>query len=177
MQRKLRRRNPGTNSHPQYPVRDHLNPRERDMNALNKALLPLLILFFSASHARGQSPDTSSYHIASSGIPWQPVDLPAFPEGLEVRSLHANPHNGAGASRLRFPEGYVEPRHFHTTAGHSIYVLNGRIELSGVEAGAGHFFYTPPNVIHELLALEPSEILIWSDGPLDFHLSESGGGG
>jgi quercetin dioxygenase-like cupin family protein len=73
---------------------------------------------------------------------------------------------------LRFPAGYVEPRHYHTTAGHSIYVLSGRINFAGIEAPAGDFFYTPPNVVHDLVALEESEILIWSDGPLDFHLSE-----
>ena len=51
-----------------------------------------------------------------------------------------------------------------------------RISFTGIEAAEGHFFYTPPYTVHDLVALEPSEILIWSDGPLDFHLSDADDG-
>lgn len=139
------------------------------------AVLALAISYVVVADAYSQTPGTSTgiTHVAGPELAWEPVEQPAFPEGLEVRRLHRNPRIDGGSSVLRFPAGYAEPRHFHTTAGHSIYVLRGRINYTGIEAAEGHFFYTPPNVVHDLVALEESEILIWSDGPLDLHLSEA----
>lgn len=146
-----------------------------DMNVLKTAILPLIFFVLVTTKAHSQSADTLNViiHVASMEIDWVPINQPDFPEGLMAKRLHNNSFTNGGASLLKFPIGFAEPRHFHTTAGHSIYVLSGRINFSGVEAIPGHFFYTPPNVIHELIALEASEVLIWSDGPLDFHLSEA----
>lgn len=145
------------------------------MNVLKTAILPLIFSVLITTNAHSQSADTSKgiTQVASMEIDWIPINQPDFPEGLMAKRLHSNSFTNGGASLLKFPSGFAEPRHFHTTAGHSIYVLKGRINFSGIEAIPGHFIYTPPNVIHELIALEPSEVLIWSDGPLDFHLSEA----
>lgn len=144
------------------------------MKAWKGAALALAVSCSIAAdtHAQTPSSSTETTHVAGSDVEWRPTENPAFPEGLESKRYPDNPRTDGGAAVLRFRAGYAEPRHYHTTAGHSIYVLRGRIEFSGVEAPAGDFFYTPPNVVHDLVALEPSEILIWSDGPLDLHLSE-----
>lgn len=110
--------------------------------------------------------------VSAAELDWGKIDQPAFPDGLEIKRLHENPRINGRVGVLRFPKGYAEPRHVHTTAGHSIYVLTGRISFEGLAATSGDFIYTPPNVVHDLVALEASEILLWSDGPLDMHLSE-----
>ena len=119
------------------------------------------------------APPAAVFHVDSASIDWQPVTGTPFPDGLERRALHTNERIGGGAAMLRFPKGYVEPRHFHTTAGHSVYILKGRIKVAGEAVGPGHFFYAPPNVAHgPNEALEDTEILIWTDGPLDLHLGD-----
>lgn len=144
------------------------------MNVWKGAMLAVTVSCVVPAAAFGQAASSSPgiTHVARSDVAWKPTENPALPEGLESRRIHTDARTDAGAAVLRFPAGYAEPRHYHTTAGHSIYVLKGRIRFAGIEAPAGDFLYTPPDVVHDLVALEPSEILIWTDGPLDFHLSE-----
>lgn len=49
---------------------------------------------------------------------------------------------------MRHPKGYIEPVHYHTTAGHYIYMLEGRMRFEGVEAKADDFVYTLPYHAH-----------------------------
>lgn len=87
--------------------------------------------------------------------------------------LKIDQETGIGAALRWHPEGYVEPRHYHTTAAHSIYVLEGKLDVGGVEAGPGHFFHFPAYTAHgPLVALEDAVFLIWSEGPLDLELGD-----
>lgn len=104
---------------------------------------------------------------------WESSEMPGFPEGAMRKLLKIDEETGIGAALRRHPEGYVEPRHYHTTAAHSIYVLEGRLDVGGVEVGPGHFFHFPPNVAHgPLVSLEDAVFLIWSEGPLDIHFGD-----
>jgi hypothetical protein len=101
------------------------------------------------------------------------TDTPGFPDGAMRKLLKIDQETGIGAALRWHPEGYVEPRHYHTTAAHSIYVLEGKLDVGGVEAGPGHFFHFPAYTAHgPLVALEDVVFLIWSEGPLDLELGD-----
>lgn len=104
---------------------------------------------------------------------WERTDTPGFPPGATRKLLHFDEETGVGSALRRHPEGYSEPRHYHTTGGHSIYVLEGRLGVGGVEAGPGQFFHFPANTAHgPIVSLEDSVFLIWSDGPLDMEFGD-----
>jgi len=100
-------------------------------------------------------------------------DHAQLPRGQVRKLLHRNPANGAAAALARHPKGYLEPRSYHTTANHGIYILEGRLRYGDVEAGPGELFYAPAGHAHgPLEALDDVELLIWTDGPLDLHLGD-----
>ena len=106
-------------------------------------------------------------------VPWQKISRPGFPDGQEIKPLHVNKQTGGKASILKFPKGFIEPRHYHTTGGHSAYILKGKMKMGDKVYGAGNFFYFPADVAHgPNEALEEVEALVWTDGPLDTHLGE-----
>jgi hypothetical protein len=104
---------------------------------------------------------------------WERADTPGFPEGAMRKLLKIDQETGIGAALRWHPEGYVEPRHYHTTAAHSIYVLEGKLDVGGVQGGPGHFFYFPGCTAHgPMVAMEDSVFLIWTEGPLDLQLGD-----
>jgi quercetin dioxygenase-like cupin family protein len=116
---------------------------------------------------------TEVLHLHTGQIPWRAVNNPNFPQGLQEKLLHQNSEKQTSVAMVKFPKGYLEPRHFHTTAGHYGYMLSGKMISDGMEVGPGDFLYFPANVEHgPNLALTEVELLRWSDGPLDLHLVE-----
>jgi hypothetical protein len=104
---------------------------------------------------------------------WERSVTPGFPEGALLKLLKIDQETGIGAALRWHPQGYVEPRHYHTTAAHSIYVLEGKLDVGGVEAGPGHFFHFPAYTAHgPLVAVEDVVFLIWTEGPLDLELGD-----
>ena len=121
----------------------------------------------------GSAANGSMTVVDSSQVPWKKVARPGFPDGQEIKPLHANERISGRTSILKFPTGYIEPRHYHTTGGHSAYILKGKMKMGDKVYGAGEFFYFPANVAHgPNEALEEVEALVWTDGPLDVHLGE-----
>jgi len=84
------------------------------------ALVALVLLSAPAAERK-------SFTVQSSQIAWQAMHIPGFPDGLQQRLLHDNKDNKLLSAIVKYPKGYHEPRHYHTTCGHSIYVLKGRI--------------------------------------------------
>lgn len=132
-----------------------------------RVLIPFLALFCGAALVpRAASAQITA--VSTEELRWERSDAPGFPEGAERKLLKIDPETGIGAALRRHPRGYVEPRHYHTTAGHSIYVLQGRLDVGGVEAGPGNFFHFPAYTAHgPLTSLENTVFLIWTEGPLD----------
>lgn len=111
--------------------------------------------------------------VNTGAMTWERSDAPGLPEGAMRKLLKLDQDTGVGAALRWHPEGYVEPRHYHTTAAHSIYLLEGTLNVGGVEAGPGHFFHFPAYTAHgPLVALEDAVFLIWSEGPLDLELGD-----
>jgi quercetin dioxygenase-like cupin family protein len=86
--------------------------------------------------------------------------------------LHDNQQNKLVSAIVRFPKGFVEPRHYHTTCGHSIYILRGKLKSPEGVLSAGTFIYSAVNEPHgPFTAVEETEILFYTDGPFDYHLA------
>ncbi|MEZ5404492.1 MAG: hypothetical protein R2729_32740 [Bryobacteraceae bacterium] len=133
-----------------------------------KPILVALAVLMTASAAGEKSFLTQANRIA-----WRPITPPGAPAGLMQRLLHDNEDNGLTSAIVKFPKGYIEPRHYHTKCGHSIYVLKGRIKAPGAVWTPGNFHYAAVNERHgPLEALEESEILFYTDGPFDYHVEE-----
>ncbi|HUF65536.1 MAG TPA: cupin domain-containing protein [Gemmatimonadaceae bacterium] len=135
-------------------------------------LLPAVVLVWMAT----SMPKTALAQITAintRALTWERSDTPGLPEGARRKVLKIDHATGIGAALRWHPRGYVEPRHYHTSAAHSIYVLEGTLEVGGVEAGPGHFFHFPASTAHgPLVALEDSVFLIWTEGPLDLELGD-----
>jgi quercetin dioxygenase-like cupin family protein len=114
-----------------------------------------------------------SITVQSSKIAWEPLQIPGFPEGLQRRTLHDNQDNKLQSSLVKYPKGFREPRHYHTTCGHSIYVLKGRLRAPEGDLTAGAFTFAAVNERHgPFFAVEETEILFYTDGPLDMHIED-----
>jgi mannose-6-phosphate isomerase-like protein (cupin superfamily) len=78
------------------------------------------------------------------------------------------------SSILTYPEGFREPRHYHETCGHYMYILEGRIKSPEGDLTPGMFAYAAPGERHgPYEVLEPSKALFYTDGPLDFIVDEA----
>lgn len=139
---------------------------------LYRNLIPAIALVCAAT----SMPEDALAQITATNtgeMTWEPADAPGFPEGATRKLLKVDQETGVASALRRHPEGYVEPRHYHTTAAHSIYVLEGRLDVGGVEAGPGHFFHFPAYAAHgPLVSLEDSVFLIWTEGPLDLEFGD-----
>ena len=117
--------------------------------------------------------ERKSFTVQSMNITWQPMHIPGFPEGLQQRLLHDNKDNKLMSALVKYPKGFHEPRHYHTTCGHTIYVLKGRIRTPNGDLTPGSFTYDAVNERHgPLIAVEESEILFYTDGPFDMHIED-----
>jgi quercetin dioxygenase-like cupin family protein len=82
---------------------------------------------------------------------------------------------------VRFPEGYQEPWHSHTTTYHSVLVKgefqtkskDGDVEVS-IVCGPGSYAVQPGGAVHSEVNAGAGELvaLVYFDGPVDFILDE-----
>ena len=135
---------------------------------LKPSLALAALILFSAPAA-----ERKSFTVQSMNVAWQPMHIPGFPDGLQQRLLHDNKDNKLMSALVKYPKGFHEPRHYHTTCGHTIYVLKGRIRTPNGDLVPGSFTYDAPNERHgPLIAVEESEILFYTDGPFDMHIED-----
>ena len=134
-----------------------------------KTALALIALALLAATAA----ERKSFTIQAGQIAWQPMHIPGFPDGLQQRLLHDNKDNKLQSAIVKYPKGFREPRHYHTTCGHSIYILKGRLRAPEGDLPAGAFTYAAPNDRHgPFIAVEETEILFYTDGPFDMHIED-----
>jgi hypothetical protein len=132
---------------------------------IRKLVFVLAISMLALVAATGDS----SFTVKTSEIAWQAVAIDGMPAGLQARPLHENPRTKMSSSIVQYPKGFHEPRHHHNTCGHYIYILKGRLQAPGGDLVAGMFTYAAPKEPHgPFTALEPTEILFYTDGAFDF---------
>jgi len=100
---------------------------------------------------------------------WSPCpdDLPP---GAMLKVLSADEDTGAVAAAVKFPAGYVEPKHGHP-CGHDIYIVQGALinTETGQATSKGMYFYAPAGDIHGPFRVPEDEdciFLVVTDGPL-----------
>ena len=115
-----------------------------------------------------------SFTVDSARVAWTPVSLPGVSPGLQQRVLHQNKRNQLSSAIVRFPKGFREPRHYHTTCGHSIFMLKGRLRSPSGVLMPGTFNYAAVNERHgPFVAEEASEFIFYTDGPFDYHVEDA----
>jgi quercetin dioxygenase-like cupin family protein len=132
-----------------------------------------LALMAAAALTFAAGADKQSFKVDSKSIPWKAIESPALPKGLEQKLLHDNQQNKLSSAIVKFPKGYRESRHYHTTCGHSIYILKGRLKSPEGDLTPGTFIYSAVNERHgPFVAAEETEILFYTDGPFDYHVDD-----
>ncbi len=120
------------------------------------------------------SSEKKSFTVLVSDITWESMQPPGVPKGLEQRLLHDNKENQLISAIVKFPKGFREPRHYHTTCGHSLYILKGRLKSPEGDLTPGMFLYSAINERHgPFTALEETELLFYTDGPFDFIVEDT----
>lgn len=134
------------------------------------------VLAFTLAVAFAPAAEQRSFHLRAPAVAWTPArPSPQVPEGLQQRLLHNNDQNKLVSAIVKFPKGFREPRHYHTTCGHSIYVLKGKLGSPEGDMTPGTFIYSAVNERHgPFVAKEDTEIFFYTDGPFDYFVDDSG---
>ena len=100
---------------------------------------------------------------------------------VEVAVLWGNPETGPAAVIVRFPAGYQEPWHSHTSTYHSV-LIKGEFQTQSKDAdvtvsevyGPGSYAVQPGGAVHSEINAGSGELvaLVYFDGPVDFVLHE-----
>lgn len=112
-------------------------------------------------------------------------DLPFAPlaEGspVEIAVLWGDPETGPAAVMVRFPEGYQEPWHSHSSTYRSVLVKgefqtknkNGEAVASRI-CGPGSYAIQPGGEVHAEVNAGSGELVafVYFEGPVDFVLDE-----
>jgi quercetin dioxygenase-like cupin family protein len=132
-----------------------------------------LALFVTLSLALTSGQEKRSVQVMASDVQWTAVSLPGVPAGIQQKLLHNNTASKVQSAIVRFPKGFREPRHYHTTCGHSIYILKGRIRSPEGVLTPGTFTYAAVNERHgPFVAEEETEFLFYTDGPFDYFIED-----
>ena len=138
-----------------------------------KLWLALVLPAASGLLLQGQKAAQKSFMLETENVQWAPMPIKVVPPGLQQRLLHENKEKSTQTAIVRFPAGYREPRHYHTTCGHSLYILKGRLESPDGPLTPGTFVYSAPHERHgPFLAQQETELLFFTDGPFDFFVDD-----
>jgi quercetin dioxygenase-like cupin family protein len=101
-------------------------------------------------------------------LEWSPAP-PDLPAGAMLKVLSADAESGVTAAIVKFPAGYVEPRHGHR-CGHDILIMQGKlVDLdTGKEVPKGTYLYAPAGNIHGYRVPKDEDCIffVFADGPL-----------
>ena len=78
--------------------------------------------------------------VVADAVDWDDHDVFDLPEGLKVKVVHENEAEDRTDVLVKYPPGYVEPRHTHESA-HACLILEGRMLVHGHELTAGDYIY------------------------------------
>lgn len=78
---------------------------------------------------------------------FRPDSFMKLPKGAMSKPLRYDSKNHVLDMLIRWPEGYIEPRHTHNSS-HSIVVLRGSVVVEGKELKPGSYIYAAPGAAH-----------------------------
>ena len=115
---------------------------------------------------------------AYENLPFAPL---AEGSPVDIAVLWGNPETGPAAVMVRFPEGYQEPWHNHTSTYHSV-LIKGVFQTKSKDAnvaesevfGPGSYAVQPGGAVHTEVNAGNGDLvaLVYFDGPVDFILDE-----
>lgn len=115
---------------------------------------------------------------AYENLPFAPL---AEGSPVEIAVLWGNPETGPAAVMVRFPEGYQEPWHSHTTTYHSV-LIKGEFQTKSKDpevtvsevCGPGSYAVQPGGALHAEVNAGAGELVafVYFDGPVDFVFDE-----
>jgi mannose-6-phosphate isomerase-like protein (cupin superfamily) len=118
--------------------------------------------------------------MAATALQWAPLELPGFKSGIQLAVIHGDPASaGDYTLRLKFPDGYAFPSHWHPNGEH-LTVVSGTFMLGmGAVTGAGptttykpgDFLYIPGKMPHFGGAKGETVIQLHGQGPFQVMLS------
>lgn len=116
---------------------------------------------------------------ANSKLVWTDMDVPGFAPGMKMAAMIGDPSvaDQAYTLRLKFPDGYRFPAHYHPRA-ENLTVMSGRLllEMGPKETGAyteyapGDYLFIPPTMPHSGGAKGETVIQLHGVGPFDILL-------
>jgi quercetin dioxygenase-like cupin family protein len=110
---------------------------------------------------------------SATDIKWGPVP-PVLPPGAELAVLQGNPFgDGVYTLRLKMPDGYAVPPHFHPTdemvtvvSGNLLFADGDNIDPSkAATLSEGGFVNAPANMHHYVIARGPTVVQVHGMGP------------
>ncbi|NIP78745.1 MAG: cupin domain-containing protein [Gemmatimonadetes bacterium] len=95
------------------------------------AVAVLAVTVVTAAPASSQAADGPLVPVANAALDWAPITPPGFDEGMEIAGVYGDPAAAGKAYtlRLRLPDGYRFPPHFHPKA-ENVTVLDGTFLLA-----------------------------------------------
>ena len=113
---------------------------------------------------------------------YEDLQFAPLAEGSPVKLalLWGKPETGPAAVMVRFPEGYEEPWHSHTSTYHSV-LIKGEFQSRSKDAtdsktvyGPGSYAVQPGGDAHREVNAGQGELvaLVYFDGPIDFVPAE-----
>lgn len=142
------------------------------------ALLPAALAAQSAPAA----PSAADMEVTSaSSIQWTDAEVPGFDPGMQIAPISGDPAADGQpyTLRLRFPDGYQFPMHWHPNA-ENLTVLSGTFHLAMageksdelVTYQAGDYLHIPGRMAHRGGATGETVIQLHGVGPFTIELGE-----
>lgn len=137
-------------------------------------------LGFTSAPAAAQQPTPAQHRtVAANSLTWVDRNVPGFAPGMQMAVVHGDPAQAAPYTfRLRFPDGYRFPPHWHPTA-ENLTVLSGTFLLAMGERadegqlqsyGPGDYLHMPPRMPHYGGARGETIIQLHGTGPFSIQL-------
>lgn len=147
---------------------------------LPAAIAAALIVPFSTAAQQMAAGDMRATAVAS--LEWAPLELEGFAPGLALAVIHGDPAapDKPYTLRLRFPDGYAFPAHWHPNA-ENLTVLSGTFLLSmeGEQAGPletyhpGDYLYIPGGMAHSGRVQGETIVQLHGMGPFEVRLGRN----
>lgn len=126
-------------------------------------------------------PEQAMMH-AAGGLQWSDLSRPGFPAGAKMTVVHGDPAGkGDYTIRLRFPDGFEVPPHWHPLGEH-VTVLQGtflaatgsKFDRAALRSyGPGDFAFMPAKMPHFAAARGETVVQLHGIGPFQMNLVEA----